>query len=123
MKNSIYYFKPLNAPHMNEPNLSMNKTVSPTVCSIHGLKYEFLCADCECLSCETCRHQGPHNEDTHRLVHLEQVIGLVYANQAEFLGGEFTRIRRVIGRLYAEMVRVMHEVKMEGDSVKEETVR
>jgi hypothetical protein len=56
-------------------------------------------------------------------VHLEQVIGLVYANQAEFLGGEFTRIKRIISNLYADMIRVMHEAKMEGDSVKEETVR
>ena len=108
---------------MNEPNLSSQKTSLPTVCSIHQLKYEYLCADCECLSCEQCRSQGPHNEDTHRLVHLEQVIGLVYANQAEFLGGNFARIRRVVSNLYADMVRVMHEVKLEGDSVKEETVR
>ena len=108
---------------MNEPNLAMNKTITPTICSIHQLKYEYLCADCECLTCENCRHQGPHNEDTHRLVHLEQVIGLVYANQAEFLGGEFTRVKRIISNLYAEKIRVMHETKMEGDSVKEETVR
>jgi hypothetical protein len=53
---------------------------------------------------------------------LEQVIGLVYANQAEFLGGEFARVRRVVSRLYADMVQVMHKIKMEGDSIKEETV-
>lgn len=108
---------------MNEPNLSMNKTTIPTICSIHHQKYEYLCADCECLSCEICRQQGPHNEETHRLVHLEQVIGLVYANQAEFLGGNFGRVRRTVSNLYAEMVREMHHVKMEGDGIKEETVR
>lgn len=107
---------------MNEPNLAVKKHITPTVCSIHQAKYEYLCADCECLTCELCRQQGPHNEETHRLVHLEQVIGLIYANQAEFLGGEFARIRRVVSRLYADMVQMMHNIKMEGDSVKEETV-
>ena len=108
---------------MNEEILKNKPSVGVSKCSIHMKDYEYFCSDCECLACEDCRNKGPHHEETHRLVHLEQVIGLVYANQANFLGNDFQKIRRVSNQLHSEMVRLMHYNKAQCQTVKSETVK
>ena len=123
MKNSIYFFRDLKRRDMSEEMLTNKPPVNHAQCSIHLKCYEYFCSDCECLSCEDCRTSGPHHEETHKLVHLEQIIGLIYANQAYFLGNDFLRTKRIINQLHSESVRFMHQVKREADQTKIQTVR
>lgn len=108
---------------MNEPNLNKKIPIKNSMCTIHKLEYEFFCSDCECLACPKCSAEGPHQRETHRLVHLEQMVGLVYANQAHFMGRQYERVRGVFEVLNKEVIGMMHRVRGEADDVKGNTIR
>lgn len=123
MKNSIYFFKELNRKNMQENNLNKQQSIQDqSKCSIHAHTYEYFCSDCECLACEECRCSGPHHEETHKLIHLEQIIGLTYSNQAHFCAKDLIYIKKMINKLFSESGRLMHHLKGEGVQIHQQTV-
>ena len=123
LKNSIYFFKELNRKDMQEQNFNKIKSIeNETKCTIHNETYEYFCSDCECLVCEQCRNKGPHHEYTHKLIHLEQIIGLAYTNQAHFCGKDLVYLKKSILKIFNETAKLMHHLKHESGEVYNNTM-